>query len=126
GSRRRGPSRRRGARRRRRAHRASVPWRRYEQPPPEGPLALPAGLRPRADLAVEHPALPRFLGPRPLVEPDLEPVELALQLLVARVPAAVELAASEGPPDRAARLAAMGAVGEPAPRGERLDVRERL
>src|SRR5207248_1562735 len=52
--------------------------------------------------------------------------ELALQLLVARVAAAVELAAGEGPPDRAARLAAMRAVGEAALRGERLDVRERL
>src|SRR6266516_6264599 len=68
---------------------------------PELDSVLAARLRPGADLAVEHAPPPCFVRPRALVEPDLQPVELPPELLVAREPLGRQLA----PPDRASHRA---------------------
>ena len=79
-------------------------------------------------------ALPRLAGPalglldplgaQPCVGPGGDPAQLALQVLPALEAAHRQRAVLQGGRDRAARLALVGAVVEPAPGGQRLDVGE--
>src|SRR5262245_41036462 len=85
----------------------------------------PPSVRGLPHAAGEATAVLPLLGAEPCALPHLEPVQLALELGVALPGLGVERPVRKRGLDRAAGLAVVRAVGEAAPGGELLDVRER-
>ena len=92
-----------------------------------GPIAFGDSSAPTGRIGLPNTLFPQLplLGPGPLILPGLQPVRLALELVVGVEPVELERPVVEGGADRAAGLRAVLAVVEAAARGDRLDVLER-